>query len=150
MRDKKTSGAIIGKAISNRRPDLIFVGVEEADILIGSKKKYIKLRLLHPSGGTAYAISYNSQKFADEMENKFGKVTKVKSKISFRITLIKKGRAVKSLKTHCQFLIQCSGHSLTSCINWSFSGFFHCPNFISMRSNSFCLYCPTVDTSMVF
>lgn len=65
---RKISGALIGKTIQNSREDLIFVGVEDADIRIGKEKKHIKIKLIHPSGGTAYALSYNPQRFIESLE----------------------------------------------------------------------------------
>jgi len=65
---RKMSGAIIGKTISQARKDLKFLGVEDADIMINHNKKSIKVKLIHPSGGTAYALSYHSQKFIEALE----------------------------------------------------------------------------------
>ena len=61
----KNSGLDIGDIISQRRKDLVYMGREEVDILIGTKYKKIKLKLFHPGGGTAYALSYHLQKFAE-------------------------------------------------------------------------------------
>ena len=67
----KRGGTSIGGKISSLRPDLIFLGYQEADISIGdpnpdSKRKAI-VRLFHGEDGTAYAISYKPQKYISEL-----------------------------------------------------------------------------------
>lgn len=57
----KELGADFGEAVGARRPDLICIGRSEHDVKIGR----IIMRLSHPSGGTAYAISYRTQKAID-------------------------------------------------------------------------------------
>jgi predicted phosphodiesterase len=59
-------GINIGKYLENKaqeagRDDLIFLGAMEADVLLGNTK----VRILHPGGGSAYAISYTSQKIVE-------------------------------------------------------------------------------------
>lgn len=60
----RNAGVDIGKLITERRKDMIYLGQEEADILIGGKDK-IKMNLFHPGGGTAYALSYHPQKIVE-------------------------------------------------------------------------------------
>lgn len=48
-----------GKIISMKRPDMVYLGQYEADIMFED----VKLRLLHPDGGAAYAKSYLAQKY---------------------------------------------------------------------------------------
>lgn len=55
------------------RKDLIYLGYEEADIELRTSKLPEKtrgpiVRLLHPGGGTAYALSYKTQKLAESLQ----------------------------------------------------------------------------------
>lgn len=56
---KKNAGANIGEVISSKRKDLIYLGIDEADVIVGNKTV---LRLSHPGGGCSYALSYRCQK----------------------------------------------------------------------------------------
>lgn len=49
------------KAQRAGRHDLVFLGHMEADVMLGKTK----IRVLHPGGGSAYAISYTSQKIVE-------------------------------------------------------------------------------------
>ena len=53
------------KAIEANRDDLKFLGHMEADIILPAKDGQTTLRVLHPGGGSAYAISYTSQKIVE-------------------------------------------------------------------------------------
>jgi hypothetical protein len=53
------------KAIDSGRNDLHFLGHMEADVVIKSPKGETIIRVLHPGGGSAYAISYTSQKIVE-------------------------------------------------------------------------------------
>lgn len=57
------SGIDVGTVISSSRPDLIYCGQYSADVSISK----IKIRLLHPDGGGAYALSYKAQKIAEQI-----------------------------------------------------------------------------------
>ncbi len=59
------AGIDIGEIISEKRKDLIYLGRDDADIDVGTPKKKVRLRLTHPSGGTAYAVSYHPQKMVE-------------------------------------------------------------------------------------
>jgi len=59
----KSVGASVGEEIERRRPDLRYLGSEEADMEINKTK----IRLSHPGKGTAYALSYNPQKYIDSL-----------------------------------------------------------------------------------
>lgn len=61
------AGVDVGSIISGIRKDLVYVGKEEADITIQAKSGSCKLRLVHPGGGTAYAISYTVQKYINSL-----------------------------------------------------------------------------------
>jgi predicted phosphodiesterase len=60
----KTAGANIGDLISKEREDMICLGRDEADILIGNGTK---LRIAHPGGGSSYATSYRLQKLIESI-----------------------------------------------------------------------------------
>jgi predicted phosphodiesterase len=47
------------------RNDMVFIGHIEADLLINDNTK---LRVMHPGGGTAYALSYSAQKMAESFQ----------------------------------------------------------------------------------
>jgi hypothetical protein len=53
------------KARKAGREDLIFLGHMEADIVLPAPEGQTVLRVLHPGGGSAYAISYTSQKIVE-------------------------------------------------------------------------------------
>jgi predicted phosphodiesterase len=59
----KRAGAEVGEAIAEKRKDMIYLGQEEADVSLND----IKIRLVHPSSGTAYAISYKIQKYIESL-----------------------------------------------------------------------------------
>jgi predicted phosphodiesterase len=63
----KHGGTDIGKMINTNRPDLIDIGHQEADIKVGKGEALATIRLYHPDGGTAYAISYNIQRYISEL-----------------------------------------------------------------------------------
>lgn len=59
----KLSGTEIGNKIAAQRPDMVHLGHQEADIKIGEGDAVATVRLIHPDGGTAYAISYKIQQY---------------------------------------------------------------------------------------
>jgi len=58
----KRQGIDVGKHIDEDRKDMHYLGMFNADIMLN---KYVKLRLTHPRKGTAYALSYHTQKMID-------------------------------------------------------------------------------------
>ena len=62
----KRSGVDIGNIISEKRKDLVYLGQEEKDVIIGGKNK-VKLRLCHPGKGASYALSYHFQKYIESL-----------------------------------------------------------------------------------
>jgi hypothetical protein len=63
-------GINVGLFIQNRakdkgREDLMFLGHMEHDVLIPQKSGNTKIRIVHPGGGSAYAISYTTQKLVE-------------------------------------------------------------------------------------
>jgi len=49
------------------RPDLHYLDLDMADILCGPEGK-TRIKLFHPGGGSAYAISYRAQKWAESLQ----------------------------------------------------------------------------------
>lgn len=50
------------------RKDLKYLGYMEADVILPAKKGATKLRVVHPGGGSAYAISYTMQKLVESYQ----------------------------------------------------------------------------------
>jgi hypothetical protein len=50
------------------RKDLVYLGSMEADIELKAPKGSAVIRIMHPGGGTAYAISYAVQKLAESYQ----------------------------------------------------------------------------------
>jgi predicted phosphodiesterase len=63
----KLSGTEVGSKISAQRPDMVHIGHQEADIKIGEDDAIATIRLCHPDGGTAYAISYKIQQYVNAL-----------------------------------------------------------------------------------
>ncbi len=57
------SGIDIGELVSASRDDMIYLGQYEGEIELSG----VKIRLLHPDGGGAYAISYKLQKILEQI-----------------------------------------------------------------------------------
>jgi predicted phosphodiesterase len=64
FKSKGNMGLDIGKELKLRAPNYIFLGYDEQDLKL---KNGLKLRLRHPGGGTAYALSYKMQKYVDSI-----------------------------------------------------------------------------------
>jgi len=63
---KRQSGIITGKIIEQVRPDLHYLDQDVATVKLKTKSgKTVKYQLIHPSGGTTYAVSYKSQKIIE-------------------------------------------------------------------------------------
>ena len=60
----KRAGVDIGETISEKRPDMVYLGQDQADVILGS----VRIRLFHPGGGTAYADSYHLQRTIASLE----------------------------------------------------------------------------------
>jgi len=58
-------GADFGKALAEKRDDLVYVGKDMGVIICGSGEKTATIHLIHPGGGTAYALSYKMQKIIE-------------------------------------------------------------------------------------
>lgn len=57
----KNGGIDIGKAIGNARSDMIYLGTQQATVIINN----CKIRMFHPLDGSSYAYSYSGQKTID-------------------------------------------------------------------------------------
>lgn len=60
--DASFGGMSIVRHIAKERPDIRYLADDYADIELNSDAGKATMRLIHPSGGTAYAISYKAQK----------------------------------------------------------------------------------------
>jgi len=65
----KLSGSDIGPKIQDKRPDLQYLGHQEANIILGDGDNTATIRLIHPDGGSAYAISYKAQRYIAELQS---------------------------------------------------------------------------------
>lgn len=61
----KSAGILIGKLIQSARPDLVYLGLDEADVVLHDGPARPTLRIIHPGGGTSYAESYRPQKIVE-------------------------------------------------------------------------------------
>lgn len=60
----KRSGVDVMKLMVENRDDLVYLAPIEADLKVGPLEKTV-IRLFHPGGGTAYALSYQPQKIVE-------------------------------------------------------------------------------------
>lgn len=65
---KSLAGVPVGKMIHQARSDWEFLGEEQARIEIDTPHGPFKIMLLHPGGGSAYALSYRPQKIVESLE----------------------------------------------------------------------------------
>jgi len=63
----KRAGVNVGKAIDHHRPDMNFLGEDAATVHFKMNKKAVRVRLAHPGKGTAYALSYQPQKYIEAL-----------------------------------------------------------------------------------
>ena len=61
----KTAGLIVGELIAAKRNDLIYLGMDQCDVLLENNRGRFAIRILHPTGGMAYSISYKPQRLAE-------------------------------------------------------------------------------------
>ena len=61
---KANAGVDIGKELSKNCKAYDFIGYDEQDLVLDNG---LKIRLRHPGGGTAYAISYKMQKYIESI-----------------------------------------------------------------------------------
>lgn len=61
----KSAGLLVGKLIQTERPDMVYLGLDEADVVLHDGPARPVLRIIHPGGGTSYAESYRPQKIVE-------------------------------------------------------------------------------------
>jgi len=61
----KSAGVLIGKLIEAERPDMKYLGLDEADVVLHEGERRPTLRIVHPGGGSSYADSYRPQKIVE-------------------------------------------------------------------------------------
>ena len=59
----KLAGIDIGDVIADKREDMIYLGMYDADVFL----KGVHIKLHHGDGGGAYALSYKGQKYAEQI-----------------------------------------------------------------------------------
>lgn len=64
---KALAGTNVGKDISSASPYWRFLGEEQATVRFEAPNGAYNLRLIHPGGGTAYALSYKPQKIIESI-----------------------------------------------------------------------------------
>lgn len=65
---KRLVGMIVGDELSRARPDWKYIGQDVGDVVLKTEDgQGLKVRLLHPGGGTAYADSYRLQKIIEAL-----------------------------------------------------------------------------------
>lgn len=62
------AGVDVGKEIQGVRPDWIYEGADHAMIRMTAPAGVYDVMLLHPGGGTSYALSYRVQKTIEQLE----------------------------------------------------------------------------------
>jgi predicted phosphodiesterase len=63
---KNLIGMVVGDELQRVRPDFKFIGQDVGDVILkAANGDSLKVRLVHPGGGTAYALSYKLQKFIE-------------------------------------------------------------------------------------
>ncbi len=64
FKSKGNMGLDIGEELEKRSKHYKFIGYDEQDLILDNG---LKIRLRHPGGGTAYAISYKLQKYVESI-----------------------------------------------------------------------------------
>ena len=65
---KSLAGVAVGEDIEAAHEDFEFLGEEQAAVEFRTPNGPYKLMLIHPGGGSSYAISYKSQKIVESLE----------------------------------------------------------------------------------
>ena len=63
----KRAGINVGRWIDSQRPDMNFLGEDAATVHFKMNGGVVKVRLAHPGKGTAYALSYQPQKYIEAL-----------------------------------------------------------------------------------
>jgi hypothetical protein len=65
---KNAAGIPVGKILSELRKDWVFLGEDQADVVIQTPSgRPFRVMLMHPGGGSSYAISYRLQKLIESL-----------------------------------------------------------------------------------
>ena len=64
---KNLVGMIVGDELQRIRSDWKFIGQDVGDVDLESNGKRLRVRLFHPGGGSAYALSYRIQKIIESL-----------------------------------------------------------------------------------
>lgn len=65
---KNLVGMVVGDELAAARKDWKFIGQDIGDVTLKTPQgQAFKVRLVHPGGGTAYAVSYHSQKLVESI-----------------------------------------------------------------------------------
>jgi len=65
---KHEAGVVAGKLVQSARPDMEFLGEEQARVEYQTPNGKFSIMLLHPGGGSSYALSYRPQKIVESLE----------------------------------------------------------------------------------
>jgi hypothetical protein len=65
---KNLAGVPVGKMIQAAVPEYEFLGEDQARIAFATPEGRFEIMLLHPGGGSAYALSYKPQKITESLE----------------------------------------------------------------------------------
>jgi DNA polymerase II small subunit/DNA polymerase delta subunit B len=65
---KHEAGVVAGKLVESARPDMQFLGEEQARVEYQTPNGKFSIMLLHPGGGSSYALSYRPQKIVESLE----------------------------------------------------------------------------------
>jgi len=66
---KKAAGLDVGPELADRRPDWHYLGEDAATIDFATPNgRRFRVMLIHPDGGTAYALSYKPQRITEQIE----------------------------------------------------------------------------------
>lgn len=64
---KHAAGIEVGKALAELRPDWEFLGADIGNVVIKAKDgRPLRVSLIHPDGGSSYALSYRPQKIIEQ------------------------------------------------------------------------------------
>ena len=65
---KKLAGVVAGVELEKLVPGWRFLGEDFADVLFEANGQAYRVTLIHPDGGTSYALSYRGQKITEQIE----------------------------------------------------------------------------------
>ena len=65
---KRAAGITVGKGLEDLRPDWKFIGEDYGTVTLTANNREFTVGVLHPGGGSSYALSYRPQKIVEQME----------------------------------------------------------------------------------